>query len=186
MGPGGGAPLGDLERLDPGQHGQVEQLGQLSPDLAGVGVDRVSPGQDEVERAAPPKGGGEGVGRGERVRTGEGGIGDEHAVIGTPRYGFTEHVLGGGRAHGEHGAGAAGLLGELDALAHRTAAVGVHLQLGAVAPESAVGSERHVLEPGHLLDEDGDTKRHLQSNRCGRPGHGAHRPEPLCLASDAR
>ncbi len=43
--------LAQLELPDPGGEGQVEELGQLRADLAGVGVDGVAAHQHEVERA---------------------------------------------------------------------------------------------------------------------------------------
>ena len=48
--------VGQRQLLDPRREGEVEQLGDLGPDLAGVGVDRVAPHQDQVEGALPAQG----------------------------------------------------------------------------------------------------------------------------------
>ena len=126
--------------LDPGREGEVEQFGDLGPDLAGVGVDGVAPHEHEVEGALAAERGGQRRRGGQGVGPGEGGVGDEHALVGSPRQRLAQGVLGRGRPQGEDGARAADFAGELDALAHRPPAVGVHLELDAVALEAPVGS----------------------------------------------
>ena len=107
----------DVEVAHTGREREVEELGQLGPDLAGVGVDRVPPDEDEVERAGVGQRGGERAGRREGVGAGERGVGDQHpvhldAALGRPRDRLAQRVLGGWRAEREDGAGPAVLGGE--------------------------------------------------------------------------
>ena len=86
-----------------GDERQAEELGELGTDLAGVGVDRVAPGEHEVEATEVLDGGGERPRGREGVGTGEGRVGDEHAAavdvaVGAPRDGLAQRVLGGRRS----------------------------------------------------------------------------------------
>ena len=65
---------------DAGREREVEQLGELGADLAGVGVDRVAPDEHEVERAVVADRRRERACRRERVGARERRVGDEHAV----------------------------------------------------------------------------------------------------------
>ncbi len=108
---------------------------------------------------------------GERVGSRERGVGDEHAgdvdvPLESPRDRLAQDVFGRGRAEREHGDMRARVLGrELDRLAHRAPAVGVHLELDAVAAQAAVGAERHVLELRDLLDQHRDAHQMLPSKQ---------------------
>ena len=150
-----------------GEEREVEQLGQLGPDLAGVGVDRVPAREHEVERAFSREGGGQRLGRRERVGTGERGVGhvdtvDVDAAIESPRDRLAQRVFGRRRTEREDGDARARALGcELDRLAHRAAAVRVQLELDAVAAQPAVGSELHLLELGNLLHQHRDAHQTL-------------------------
>ena len=98
----------DREVADAGEEREVEQLGELGTDLAGVGVDRVAAGEHEVERAFARERGGERLRGRERVGAGERGVGDVHAVdvdaaIESPRDRLAQRVVGGRRSEREHG-----------------------------------------------------------------------------------
>ncbi len=173
----------DVEVTDAGEEGEVEQLGELGADLAGVGVHRVATDEDEVERADVFERGGERPCRGQRVGAGERGVGHEHAVGGDvafdrPRQRLAQHVLGRGRSEGHEGHGVvravvAGAvsgerLRELDRLRDRTPAVWVHLEVEAVALQPPVGAELHLLERRDLLDQGCDAhRRTLPNSRFG-------------------
>ena len=59
----------DREVAHAGEEREVEQLGHLGPDLAGVGVDRVATGEHEVERAFTVERGGERLARSRACRS---------------------------------------------------------------------------------------------------------------------
>ena len=91
------------EVADAGGEGKAEQFGHLGRHLPGVGVDGVPAAEHEVVRAGALDRGGQRPGRGERVGTGEGGIGDEDPFIGPERNCLAEHCLGRRRAEGHDG-----------------------------------------------------------------------------------
>ena len=79
---------------------EVEQLGQLRSDLAGVGVDRVAAGQHEIEGTGSRQRGRKRACGRERVGPGERDIGDVHAgdvdpALEPPRDRFAQRVVGG-------------------------------------------------------------------------------------------
>ena len=85
---------------------QVEELGDLGSDLARVGIDGVAPGEHQIERAGAPQRGCQRGGRGQRVGTGERGVGhvqtvDVYAAFEAPRDRFSQGVVGGGRPERE-------------------------------------------------------------------------------------
>ena len=157
-------------------NGKVEQLGQLGPDLAGVGVERVAAHEDQVERPFAIDRGLERGGGCERVAAGERRVGDEHAVdldvaFEAPRDRLAQRVFGRRRAERDHRDRRARTLGgELAGLAHRSPAVRVELELDAVAHEPTVGSELHLLEARDLLDQSGDAHRPTLQAREARSG----------------
>ena len=71
---------------------------------------------------------------------------------------------------------------------NRSAAVGVHLDVDAVAGEATVQPELHLLEARHLLGENGDTQpassvgAHLAPRRAGGAGRRSRRPSMACPA----
>src|SRR6185312_13405363 len=129
--------------------------GNARTDLAGVGIHRVAPAEDEVERAGALQRRRQGLRGRERVTAGEAGVGDEDAAIRAPRYGFAQRVLRRRRPEREHRAGAARLARQLDPFADRTTAVRVHLEIEPGAAQHSSGAELHLLDPWHLLDQDG-------------------------------
>ena len=157
-----------LELPDTGDEGEVEDLGRLGSDLAGVGVHRVATDQHEIEGPLSLERGGQRPGGGQRVRAGERRVRDEDAVVGSPGDGLPQHVLGAGRTEREHRAGAPGLLSQLDALADRSAAVGVHLELQPIPDQPAVGPQLHGLEGGYLLHQGGDAHGRNDGSRFGK------------------
>ena len=154
----------DLQVPDTAGERQSEQLRELGRDLAGVGIDGVQPGEDQVERRAGADRGRERPRGGERVGAGEGRITQVDALGGPGRHGLPQHLLGGRRAQRERHATAS--RGELDALGDRAAAVRVHLQRHVVAHQPAVRAEPEVLGQRDLLDQDGHRER---------AGHGESR-----------
>ncbi len=160
-----------------GRERQVEQLGQLRADLAGVGVDGVAAEEHEVERSLVLDRCRERARRREGVGTGERGIGDEHSLDGdcvlrAPRDGLTQHVLRGGRAEREHRDHAvADRSGQLDRLRDGAAAVGVHLEVEAVALQPPVRAELQLREGRDLLHEGGDAHLTTMSGFRGRVPH---------------
>ena len=174
--------LGEGEVAGAGDERQPEELGELGADLAGVGVDRVAAREHEVEpaevldRAGERARGGEGVGAGER------GIGDEDAAavdvaVDAPRDGLAERVLGGRRTERDDRDRAAVLGRDGHGLRDGAPAVRAHLELEPVAHEPAVGTERHALERGDLLDQRGDPERHRGD------GHGRRSASSASAAS---
>ena len=147
------------------RNGQVEQLGELGTDLAGVGIDRVAAREHEVERALARERGGERLRGRERVGARERGVGHVHAgdvdvASRAPRDRFAQRVVRGRRSEREHGdARARALRRELARLGDRAPAVRVHLELDAVAAQAAVFVELHLVELRDLLDEDRDAHR---------------------------
>ena len=152
----------DREVAHSGEERKIAQLRELGADLTGVGVDRVTPGEHEIERALVSECGRECSRRRQRVRAGEGGVGDEHAVDvdrsrETPRDRLAQRVLGGRRSERDHRHARAGAYRrELDGLADRAAAVRVELEVDAVASQPSVGAELHLLEARDLLHQNGD------------------------------
>ena len=104
--------VADREVPNTGQEGEVEQLGELGADLAGVGVDRIAAGQHEIEPCSLLRGlvlerGRERLGRRECVGSCERDVGDVHAVdvhvlVEAPRDRLAQRVVGRGRAQREH------------------------------------------------------------------------------------
>ena len=82
----------------------------------------------------------------------------EHAAISSPGDGLAQRVLGRRRPECEDRAGAAGLAGQLDALADGAPAVGVHLEVEPVATQHSARAELHLLDPRNLLDQDGNAQ----------------------------
>ena len=155
-------PSFDVEVTHAGEEGQTDQLGELGTHLAGVAVDGVAPDEHEIERPELLDRGGERPRRRQGVGTGEGAVGDEHAVGGDvtferPRDRLAQRVFGTRRTEGDEGARAVGVVREVDGLRHGAAAVRVHLEVETVALEPPVGAELHLFERGDLLDERGDT-----------------------------
>ena len=89
--------LAEIEALHARDEGQVEQFRHLGADLAGVGVDRVAAGEDEVERSFALEYRRQRSGGCQRVRPGELRVGDEHARVGSPGDRLAQRVLGCGR-----------------------------------------------------------------------------------------
>lgn len=79
---------------------QVEQFGKLGADLAGIGINRVAPDQNKVERPLALKRRRQRPRRGQGIRSGEGRVGDMHATISAagrwPRAGCLRHFPGRG------------------------------------------------------------------------------------------
>ncbi len=155
----------EREVADRRREGQVEELGELRPHLAGVGVDGVAAGDHEVEgpdgpeRAGERGRGGEGVGARERFIAHEDAAGADAAVE-APGDRLPEGVLGRLGAERDDGDRAAVGRGEVDRLGDGAPAVRVHLELEPVAHEPAVGTQRHGLELRDLLDERSDREAH--------------------------
>ena len=89
----------DAEVAHTGREREVEELGDLWSDLAGVGVDGVAAAQDQVERTVSLQCRCERAGGRERVGACERRIGDEHAVdldrgLRAPRDRLPQHVVG--------------------------------------------------------------------------------------------
>ena len=141
-------------RRTPVAKGRSEQLGDLGTHLAGVGVDRVAPDEDEIERVlrrASAAAAGRGPSPTCRIRRRPGRRSARR--VGAPRDRLAQAVLGRGRPEREDGATCRPVRrSQLDTLADRPAAVRVQLELEPFAHEPAVGAERHRLEPRHLLD----------------------------------
>ena len=152
----------DREVANAAEEREIAQLRELGSDLAGIGVDRIATGQDEVERARVGEHGRERLRGGEGVGAGEGRVGDEHTVdldraLDAPRDGLAQRVLRRRRPEGDDGDLRTGPgLRELDRLTHRAPAVRVELELDAVALEPPVRAEVHLLEPRHLLHQHRD------------------------------
>ena len=156
-----------LQPADAAGEGEVQQLGQLGPDLTGLAVDGVAAEQDEVEGTGGAQCGGQGARRGQGVGAGEGRVAHVQAVVGTPGHRLAQDVLRAGRPERDHGAGPTAVPGQRDALGHGAAAVRVHLEAhpGADQP-AAVELER--LGHRDLLRQGRDPQRASH-----RP---AHRP----------
>ena len=159
----------DREVAHAGEERQVEQLGELGADLAGVGVDRVAAGEHEVERALAR--------RGPRPAPCAVASVSEPAnaasVTCTPSMSTSRsrpHAIASRNVSSAAGGPSvntvdarAGAFGrELDGLAHRAAAVRVHLGFDAVAAQPSVGSELHLLELRNLLHQ------HRDAHGCSR------------------
>ena len=146
----------NLEFAHPAEERQVEKLGQGGADLSRIGVDRIAPGEDQIERPLPRQGGGQAARRGQAVGAGEGGIADQHAAVGAPGDGLAQHLPGALRPEAEGGAAAAGCARQLDPLGHRAPAIGVEIELDPIPLQAPVGGHGHGLEARDLLDQDGD------------------------------
>ncbi len=92
------ADLGDVGELQ-----QAEALGDAGADLRGVAVDRLLAGEDDVRRAVGladlADGGGERVGRRQRVGAGEEAVGQQDGAIGAEGQRLAQTVLGRRRPH---------------------------------------------------------------------------------------
>ncbi len=98
-----------LEPAHPAGEGEVQQLGQLGSDLAGLAVERIEPEQHEVVGAGHPHGGGQRPRRGQGVGAGERGVAEMQTRVGPPRDRLAEDVLCARRPERHDGARAAGL-----------------------------------------------------------------------------
>ena len=148
----------------PGE-GEVEQLGQLRADLAGLPVDGVAAEEDQVEGPGVPQDGGQRTGRRQGVRAGESGVAGVEPGVGAPGHGLAQDVLRARWPERHHGAGPAGVAGQRDALGHGAAAVGVHLDADARADEPAL-HELQRFRQRHLLGQHGNAQRVTRG-----PGH---------------
>ena len=160
----------ELELLHPGGEGEVEQLGQLGADLAGLGVDRVAAarGSGRTVAAAPIAAASARAVASESLPAKAGSL--TSTASSAPKASASRSTSSAdGGPEREDGAGAAGLAGQQHALGHRPAAVGAHLEGDAVALEPAVRADLHDLELGDLLDERGDPQR---PGARARRGHG--------------
>ena len=105
--------------------------------------------------------GGERAGGGERVGAGEGGIGDEHARQRSTSRSIAQAIASRSTSSADGGPSVTNVtewsprerLRQLHRLGHRAPAVGVHLEVEALAHEPTVGAELHLLERRDLLDE---------------------------------
>ena len=146
----------------PVANGRSNSSGELGADLAGVGVDRVAPDDDEIERPLALECSCQRLRCRERVGPGEGRVGDQHAVgrnVGgsPPGDGLAQRVVGARRPEGEHRHCSVADRGrELDRLRDRAPAVRVHLEVDPVAPEPPVVAELHLFESRDLLDQSSD------------------------------
>ena len=173
-----------IQLPDPGREGQAQQLGHLDGHLAGVGVERVEPGQHQVERPLAPDGRGQRHRGGQGVAAGEGRITEMNAPVGAAGDHLPQGVGGRGRPHGEHHDLTAGA-GQLHRLGVGPAAVGVDLQRHAVPNQAAFVHPE--LDGGRdLLDQNRDSHgalytvpRHRFGSRAAwvpAPVRCAHRP----------
>ena len=149
---------------------QVEQRRDFRPDLAGVGVDRVAAGEHEIERALASERRRQRFRRREGVGAGERSVGHVHALdvdvaLEAPGDRLSQRVVGGGRPEREHDDARPQPFGrELDRLADRAPAVRIHLGLDAVAAQTSVGSELHLLELRNLLHQYRDAHEGPSNN----------------------
>ena len=135
--------------------------------------------------------GGQGARRGQGVGAGEGRVADVQPGVGPPGHRLAQDVLGARRPERHHGAGAAGLPGQRDALGHGAAAVGVHLDADARAHQPAALEaqrlgQRDLLGQGR--DRRGSPAALLTPSLCHRPGraHGRPRHRPSAAPAGLR
>ena len=136
---------------------EVEQLGQLGPDLARLAVDRIAAEQDEVIGSSSTQRRRQRLCRGERVGAGECVVAQVQALVGPPRHCLTQDIVGAGWSERHHGAAATGITRQLHAFGHRTAAVRVHLDDHPGAYEPPVFQTERFGERD-LLGQRGDAQ----------------------------
>ena len=162
----------DREVADAGEERQVEQLGELGADLAGVGVDRVAArrarGRTGLRaRARRPSA----LRGGQRVGAGERGVGHEHAVdvdvaLESPRDRLAQRVLGRRRPERDE---RDRVITRRAVCASSTALLTARRQYGFISSsmpsrsQPPVGAELHLLELRDLLDQRRDAHLELTS-----------------------
>ena len=132
---------------------QSQQLRQLRPHLARIGVYRVLADQDEVERPFNLQHLGQCPRCGEGVGAGKRRIRHQDAPVCTCCHAPANHVLCRRRPQRYDGALSPCRLCQFDALGEGALAIGVHGKFDAIALQAAIRAERHGFELGYLLDE---------------------------------
>ena len=144
-----------------GQLVQAETLGDAGPDLCGIAVDCLLAGEYQVR--APiggsdlADGGGERVGRRQRVGAGEGAIREQDRTVEAERQSLAQAVLGRRRPHGEDGDLAAESVAQPQGLLEREQIVGVDDRRHPLAHNRVGhGMDTDLRRIRNLLDADDD------------------------------
>ena len=149
----------EVENLDSRYEWQIEKFGELRRDLSCVCVQRVLSREYEIEGSLMLDGRGEQLCGRDRVASSKRSIGQQDApdlnvAVEPPGDRFPQDFRCGRWTEREHVDGGTGnARGKLNRLTHRPTAVRAHLQGNSVANQTAVWTERHLLERRDLLDK---------------------------------
>ena len=143
---------------------EVELLCHLRAYLSRVAVDSLAAANHEVGHADLLNRLAQCVARGERIGTGKGAVGEQHAAIGSAIQSFADNVCGAGRSHRENGNRRAGVLVfEAQRLLEGVEVFGVENSRQGSAVHCSLrrhGIFANIARVRHLLGKNYDFKTH--------------------------